>query len=145
MNRNLCQEKPTHEMIEHGSTVMLDFEKLRKIAQCQDPVLPVIVQDVVTKEVLILAYANEAALKHTIESGLATFWSTSRNELWIKGKTSGDELNIVDIRVNCDQNSLLYLVKMAGKGSCHAKDKNGQTYFGCYYRRIVNGRLELVA
>ncbi|MBF0594809.1 MAG: phosphoribosyl-AMP cyclohydrolase [Candidatus Omnitrophica bacterium] len=122
----------------------MDFEKLRKVAACQDPVVPVIVQDTVSKEVLILAYANEQALRHTVESGLATFWSTSRNELWIKGKTSGDELNIVEIRVNCEQNSLLYLVKMAGKGSCHVKDAHGQTRFGCYYRRIKDGRLEMV-
>ncbi len=142
MNRKDCTTAPDHKTLENGSAVLLDFEKLRKIAACEDPVLPVIVQDAATKEVLILAYANEQALRHTLESGLATFWSTSRNELWIKGKTSGDELKIVEVRVNCDQNSLLYLVNMVGRGSCHVKDEKGQTRFGCYYRRIKDGRLE---
>lgn len=144
MDRKNYAGKPDHAMLENGADVLMDFEKLRKVAGCQDPVVPVIVQDAATKEVLILAYANEKALAHTLESGLATFWSTSRNELWIKGKTSGDELKIVDVRVNCEQNSLLYLVTMVGKGSCHVKDASGATRFGCYYRRIRNGKLELV-
>jgi phosphoribosyl-AMP cyclohydrolase len=144
MNRKEYIIPVDHNLLENGDKVLLDFEKLRKVALCQDPVVPVIVQDAVSKDVLILAYANEKALRHTLESGLATFWSTSRNELWIKGKTSGDELNIVEVRVNCEQNSLLYLVRMAGKGSCHVKDSSGQTRFGCYYRRIVAGDLQLV-
>ncbi|MEI6437413.1 MAG: phosphoribosyl-AMP cyclohydrolase [Candidatus Omnitrophota bacterium] len=144
MNRKEFKGTIDHAALENGTAALMDFEKLRKVAECQDPVVPVIVQDAVSKEVLILAYANEKALRHTLESGLATFWSTSRNELWIKGKTSGDELNIVDVRVNCEQNSLLYLVKLAGKGSCHVKDAKGQARFGCYYRRIKNGALEMV-
>jgi phosphoribosyl-AMP cyclohydrolase len=144
MNRKDCTTAPDHKTLENGQDVLLDFEKLCKVATCQDPVVPVIVQDVKTKEVLILAYANEKALRHTLESGLATFWSTSRNELWIKGKTSGDELKIAEVRVNCEQNSLLYLVEMVGRGSCHVKDASGQTRFGCYYRRIKNGKLEIV-
>jgi len=142
MDRKEYKGKIDHAALENGPAILIDFEKLRKVAACEDAVVPVIVQDAVSKEVLILAYANEKALRHTIESGLATFWSTSRNELWIKGKTSGDALDIVEIRVNCEQNSLLYLVKLAGRGSCHVKDSQGQTRFGCYYRRIVDGRLE---
>ena len=142
MNRKDCSSAPDHSTLENGSTILLDFEKLRKVAACPDPVIPVIVQDAKTKEVLILAYANEKALRHTLESGLATFWSTSRNELWIKGKTSGDELRIVEIRVNCEQNSLLYLVQMVGRGSCHVKDAAGQTRFGCYYRKIKGAKFE---
>jgi phosphoribosyl-AMP cyclohydrolase len=130
--------------IENGDIISLDFEKLRKIAERPEAVVPVIVQDFDTKEILLLAYANEKALRATLESGLATFWSTSRNELWIKGKTSGDELKIVEVRVNCDQNSLLYIVKMVAKGSCHVKDPSGKTRFGCYYRRIKNGKLEFI-
>lgn len=131
--------------LEHGDEVMLDFEKLRKIAASDDPVVPVAVQDVDTKEVLIVAYANEQALKHTLETKEATFWSTSRQVLWIKGKTSGDVLKIIEVRVNCEQNSLLYLVKMVGQGSCHTKKTNGRTRFGCYYRRINDaGCLEML-
>ncbi len=144
MNRKDFKGTVDHKVLEDGDQVLVDFEKLRKVAQSPDPVVPVIVQDAGTKEVLILAYANEKALRHTLESGLATFWSTSRNELWIKGKTSGDELKIVEVRVNCEQNSLLYLVRMVGKGSCHVKDASGQTRFGCYYRRIRDGRLEKI-
>ncbi len=144
MNRKEYNGTVTHEVLENGSQAIIDFEKLCKVAQSPDPVVPVIVQDAATKEVLILAYANEKALRHTLESGLATFWSTSRNELWIKGKTSGDELAIVEVRVNCEQNSLLYLVTMKGAGSCHVKDKAGRTRFGCYYRRLAKGGLEFV-
>ncbi len=142
MNRKDFRGEVTHQVLEDGTGVLIDFEKLCKVAQSPDPVVPVIVQDAATKDVLILAYANEKALRHTLESGLATFWSTSRHELWIKGKTSGDELEIVEVRVNCEQNSLLYLVTMKGAGSCHVKDKAGRTRFGCYYRRLVNGGLE---
>ncbi len=136
MNRKDHKGEVTSKVLEDSTALIVDFEKLRKVAECQDPVVPVIVQDADSREVLILAYANERALKHTLESGLATFWSTSRNELWIKGKTSGDELKIVEVRVNCEQNSLLYLVRLVGKGSCHVKDGSGQARFGCYYRRI---------
>ena len=84
-------------------------------------------------------------MKHfpfTIKTGHATFWSTSRNELWEKGATSGDVLEIVEIRVNCEQNSLLYLVRPLGKGACHTKDKNGVARSSCYYRKLVEGKLE---
>jgi phosphoribosyl-AMP cyclohydrolase len=144
MNRKDYKGEVASKLLEDGAEVLIDFEKLKKVAQSPDPVVPVVVQDAKTKEVLILAYANEKALRHTLESGLATFWSTSRNELWIKGKTSGDELFIVDVLVNCEQNSLLYLVNMKAKGSCHTKDAAGQTRYGCYYRRIKNEKLEFV-
>ena len=74
---------------------------------------------------------------------MATFWSTSRNELWIKGATSGDMLELVDVRVNCEQNSLLYMVRLKGEGSCHTKE-NGRARYGCYYRSIDNGNLTFV-
>jgi phosphoribosyl-AMP cyclohydrolase len=144
MNRKDYKGEITPKVLEDGKAILLDFEKLRKVAQSPDAVLPVIVQDANSREVLILAYANEKALKVTLETGLATFWSTSRNELWIKGKTSGDELKIVEVRVNCEQNSLLYLVKMVGKGSCHVKDATGATRFGCYYRKIGKDGLEFM-
>jgi phosphoribosyl-AMP cyclohydrolase len=76
---------------------------------------------------------------------MATFWSTSRNELWIKGKTSGDFLEIVEIRVNCEQNSILYLVTPKGKGACHTKDSTGQARTGCYYRKMSGeGSLDFI-
>ena len=78
--------------LEEGTQLQLDFTKLQKIAQTRAEVVPAIAQDVESGEVLIVGYANELALKTAIEEKKATFWSTSRNELWIKGKTSGDYL-----------------------------------------------------
>jgi phosphoribosyl-AMP cyclohydrolase len=107
--------------------------------------IPVVTQDAQTKEVLILAFANRTAFDETLKSGYATYWSRSRNELWKKGLTSGDLLQVEDIRINCEQNSLLYLVKPLGKGACHAKRSNGNPHTGCYYRRITkDGQLEFV-
>lgn len=135
--------QPNAHLLEEGSELLLDFNKIKQAAS-GEPVVPVAVQDADTKEVLIIAYANEAALKHSLEHGVATFWSTSRNELWIKGATSGDVLQIVEVRVNCEQNSLLYLVRPQGSGACHTKGTDGRARPSCYYRKIVNGKLEFV-
>jgi len=135
----------THEELEEGNALNLDFAKLRKVANCESDVLTAIAQDAQTGEVLIVGYANELALQTARECGMATFWSTSRNELWIKGKTSGDYLKIEDIRINCEQNSILYKVTPAGKGACHTKNQAGIARSGCYYRRLkADGSLEFV-
>ena len=130
--------------LEEGSGLQLDFTKLQRIAKTDSQVVPVVVQDADSKEVLVVAYANQQALDHTLKTGTATFWSTSRNELWIKGATSGDTLQIVDIRVNCEQNSLLYLVRMVGGGVCHTKDAEGHTRKTCYYRSLKDGKLSFL-
>ncbi len=122
--------------IEEGLDLQLDFTKLKKIAQCSEDVIPAIAQCAKTGEVLIVGYVNKLALETAVKEGMATFWSTSRNELWIKGKTSGDYLELVDILVNCEQNSIVYKVNMRGKGSCHTKKADGETRYGCYYRKI---------
>ena len=132
------------KQLEEGSELLLDFDKLAKVSQTGMPVLPVVVQDAETLEVLILAYANKEALRYSLEHGVASFWSTSRNELWVKGATSGDTLQLVEVRVNCEQNSLLYRVKPLGKGACHTKDAAGNTRVSCYYRRIRDGTLEFL-
>ena len=107
--------------------------------------LPVVTQDYTTKEVLILSFVNKEAFDETRRSGYATYWSRSRNELWKKGLTSGDMLKIEDIRINCEQNSLLYLVTPQGKGACHAKKENGMPYSSCYYRTIrLDNTLEII-
>ena len=80
--------------------------------------VPAVVQDVVSKEVLTLAYMNEESLKKSIETKETWFWSRSRGELWHKGETSGNTQQIVDIRYDCDQDALLVLVKPAGP-ACH--------------------------
>ncbi len=131
--------------LEEGSRLQLDFDKLKKVAESGSAVVPAIAQDVDTGEVLIVGYANALALETALRERKATFWSTSRNELWIKGKTSGDYLELEEVRVNCEQNSLLYRVRLAGAGACHTKNAKGQSRHGCYYRRIrSDGSLEFV-
>ena len=125
-----------HHELEEGIILNLDYKKLKKVADCNEDILPAIAQDAETGEVLIVGYANKLALDTARKEKMATFWSTSRNELWIKGKTSGDFLEIVEICVNCEQNSILYKVIPKGKGACHTKDKSGKARTGCYYRSI---------
>ena len=127
-----------HHELEEGHELALDFTKLKKVADCGEDLVPAVAQDASTGEVLIVGYANQLALETTLKEEMATFWSTSRNELWIKGKTSGDYLQLVEVRVNCEQNSLLYKVKPVGKGACHTKNENGSPRSGCYYRAIDN-------
>ena len=121
--------------LEEGTAVTLDFGKLAKIDHSQR-VVPVVLQHADTKEVLYLAYANDLALAETLKTRRAVLWSTSRNELWRKGETSGDFLDLVDVRINCEQNSLLYVVRPVKKGCCHTKDSHGATRETCYYRRL---------
>ena len=125
-----------HTDLEEGTDLTLDFTKLLKIGDGGHHVVPVAVQDADTGEVLIVAYANEAALQATLERREAVFYSTSRNEIWHKGATSGDTLAIVDVAVNCEQNSLLYRVRPNGQGACHTKGADGVARAGCYYRTI---------
>ena len=132
------------DQLEEGTQLSIDFTKLQQSGQTDARVVPVAVQDAESKEVLIVAYANEEALQHTLTHGVATFWSTSRNELWIKGATSGDTLHIEEIRVNCEQNSLLYIVRPQGTGACHTLNAQGESRTGCYYRRLHHGKLAFV-
>ncbi len=131
-----------HEL-EEGSRLALDFGKLRKVAEGAADVVPAVAQDADSGAVLIIGYVNAKALDTARREGMVTFWSTSRNELWVKGKTSGDFLEIVEIRVNCEQNSILYRCRPKGKGACHTKDATGNPRRGCFYRRILSdGTLE---
>ena len=136
-----AREELTHEELEEGGVLALDFGKLEKVAACGQDLVPVAVQDADSGEVLIVAYANAEALEYTRREGVAAFWSTSRNELWVKGATSGDVLELVEIRVNCEQNSLLYRVHCKGQGACHTRDERGCSRAGCYYRRLADDGL----
>ena len=125
--------------LEEGTRVTLDFRKLAKIATAGEHaqlVVPVVLQHADTREVLYVAYANDLALAETLKTRRAVLWSTSRNELWRKGETSGDVLELVDVRVNCEQNSLLYVVRPTRGGCCHTKDSRGHTRETCYYRTL---------
>jgi phosphoribosyl-AMP cyclohydrolase len=91
--------------------------------------IPVVVQDVNTKEVLMVAYANEEAIRKTLETGYAHYWSRSRKKLWMKGETSGNVQRVVEIRVDCDGDALLYLVEQKGV-ACHTGN------YSCFYRKL---------
>jgi len=121
--------------LEEGMGLRLDFAKIAKIARVCPEVIPVALQNADTREVILVAYTNEIAMKKTLESGTVVLWSTSRNELWEKGKTSGETFELVEAFVNCEQNSLVYTVRPRRGGICHTKNQKGQPR-NCYYRRI---------
>ena len=122
-------------LLEEGNQLQLDFSKIAKVAaKCPD-VIPVAVQNVDTKEVILVAYVNETALEKAISTRTAVFWSTSRNELWEKGKSSGEIFDLLEIYVNCEQNSLLYIVRPRKCAICHTKNQTGVAR-NCYYRRL---------
>lgn len=124
--------------LEEGDELLIDFDK-------RGGFVPAVVQDVADGRILMLAYVNRPALQTTLEKGMATFWSTSRNELWTKGETSGDFLKIVDIYTDCDQDALIYRVQPQGGGACHTRDpQSGRTRSSCFYRKInlSNGSLQ---
>jgi len=94
-----------------------------------DGLVPAVAQDADSGEVLMLAYASPEALEHTRETGRAHYYSRSRDELWEKGATSGHVQRVEEVRVDCDADTLLYLVKQEG-GACHTGHRS------CFYRTI---------
>lgn len=78
-----------------------------------------VAQDYKTKEILMLAYMSKESLKMTLESRIMTYYSRSRNEIWIKGETSGNKQIVKNIFYDCDKDALLFLVEQTGKGACH--------------------------
>lgn len=119
--------------IEEGTELRLDFTKIDRATGSH--VIPCAVQNADTSEVILVAYVNEAALQRSIETRSAVFWSTSRNELWEKGATSGESFELVDVRVNCEQNSLLFIVRPRRGGICHTRN-HAQAPRNCFYRRL---------
>ncbi len=110
------------------------MELLKEIKFDQNGLVPAVLQDNNTKKVLMVAYMNEESLKMTLESGKATFYSRSRNELWIKGATSGNYMNVVSVDVDCDADCLLVSVNPDGP-ACHTGKES------CFYRRVNEGKL----
>jgi phosphoribosyl-AMP cyclohydrolase len=124
--------------LEEGTRLALDFGKLASVAATGARVVPVVLQDADSGEVLFVGFANEEALEASLRERIAVLWSTSRNELWRKGATSGDVLELAEIRVNCEQNSLLYLVRRTTGGACHTLSDSGSARPSCYYRAITD-------
>jgi phosphoribosyl-AMP cyclohydrolase len=104
----------------------LDFNKL-------DGLVAAVIQDHATARVLMVGFMNEEAWKKTVATGHATFFSRSRNKLWLKGETSGHRLLVKEIRTDCDQDAVLIKVEALGPGVCH----NG--FESCFYRELQNG------
>jgi len=128
--------------LEEGNKLTLDFGKIGKIADhCRD-VIPVAVQNIDTHEVILVAYTNERAFRESVRTGNLVLWSTSRNELWEKGKTSGETFELLEAYVNCEQNSLVYKVRPRKGAICHTNNRSGQPR-NCYYRRIRLDTLDL--
>lgn len=123
---------------EEGLALRLDFTKLNDVASTGQLVVPVVLQHADSGDVLFIGYANREALQATLDEGRAVLWSTSRNELWRKGATSGDVLALVDLRVNCEQNSVLYRVRPVATGVCHTVGADGTHRPTCYYREITS-------
>lgn len=92
--------------------------------------IPAVVQDINTGTVLMVAFMNKAAWDMTRKTGLATYFSRSRNTLWVKGKTSGHLQRVREIRLDCDNDTVLLKVEQAGGAACHTG------YYSCFYKRI---------
>ena len=95
-----------------------------------------------TREVIQVAYTNEFAMKKAFAERMLVLWSTSRKVLWEKGKTSGETFDLLEARVNCEQNSLVYIVRPKRGAICHTKNQKGEPR-NCYYRRINLDTCEL--
>lgn len=104
-------------------------------AKTTDGLLPAIVQDYQTKEVLMLAYINKEAWEKTQETGKAHYWSRSRNQLWLKGETSGHVQIIQAILVDCDDDTVIYQVEQLGGAACHTGHRS------CFFRRLQGNDL----
>lgn len=111
--------------------IALNFEKC-------DGLIPTIVQDYETGEVLMLAFMNKEAWQETLETGKATFWSRTRQELWVKGKTSGHVQLVKEIRVDCDDDTVLLQVEQIGGAACHTG------YASCFFKKVEAGSVQIV-
>ena len=96
-----------------SDAIMIDFEKMGGL-------VPGMVQDARTGQLLMLGFLNEKSYRHTLDTGFVTFWSRTRNKLWMKGETSGNRLRVVSASTDCDNDALLFRVEVEGDGLvCH--------------------------
>jgi len=110
--------------------IQLDFKKTGGL-------VPAIAQDNETGEVLMLAYMNQQAFDATLSTGKATYYSRSRQTLWVKGETSGNVQLVKEIRLDCDDDTLLLKVEQLGGAACHTGHRS------CFYKRIENGTIRI--
>ena len=115
---------------------MLALENLKYDA---NGLIPAVVQDTENGDVLMVAYMNKESVEATVSTGRATFWSRSRQQFWIKGETSGHHQHLVELRVDCDRDSLLARLRQVGP-ACHTNRQS------CYFTAIRNGaEVEIMA
>lgn len=112
--------------------IELDF------AKSDDGLLPAIVQDGASGEVLMLAFINELAWRETLATGKAHYWSRSRQQLWLKGESSGHVQMVEEILVDCDQDTVVFKVKQLGGAACH------KGYKSCFFRRVKDDKLQTI-
>ena len=105
----------------------LDFTKLNGLVTA-------VIQDHLTNRVLMVGFMNEEAFRKTVETGYVTFFSRSRNKLWLKGETSGHKILVKELSTDCDHDALLIKVEALGPGVCH------DGYQSCFYRRLEDGK-----
>jgi phosphoribosyl-AMP cyclohydrolase len=103
-------------------------EELDAVAFDRDGLVPAIVQEEGTREVLMVGWMNREALERTLATGRTWFWSRSRQEFWCKGETSGDRQYVRDARYDCDMDVLLFVVEQEGRGACHTGERS------CFFR-----------
>ncbi len=115
------------------TTIAVLSDELALVKYDADGLVPAIVQEQATGQVLMMAWMTEATLRQTLETGRATFWSRSRQEVWIKGETSGDRQWVREAYYDCDGDALLLVIDQEGKGACHTGARS------CFYRRFGTG------
>ena len=128
-------------MILVKAKVLLVWNKISGFDR-ENKVIPVAVQNFTTKEVILIAYTNEEAFLETVRTKKLVLWSTSRNKLWFKGAESGNTFTVVNIFVNCEQNSLVYSVTPDKGNICHTSC-NGVPN-NCYYRELDMDTMKLI-
>lgn len=116
-----------------GTPISYTSEEIAALRWNADGLLPAIVQERATGQVLMLAWMNEAALRRTLEEGRSVFWSRSRQELWRKGDTSGDRQWVREARYDCDGDVVLLVVDQEGDGACHTGERS------CFFRTFGGG------
>jgi phosphoribosyl-AMP cyclohydrolase len=110
--------------------IQLDFKKTGGL-------IPAIVQDEASGEILMLAYMNQQAFEATLSTGKATYYSRSRKTLWVKGETSGNVQLVKEIRIDCDNDAILLKVEQLGRAACHTGHRS------CFYKKVENGSIRI--
>jgi phosphoribosyl-AMP cyclohydrolase len=111
--------------------IALDFDKLGGL-------VPAVAQDYRTGEVLMVAFMNQAAWESTLRTGRATYYSRSRNCLWVKGETSGNVQLVKEIRIDCDNDAIVLKIEQIGAAACHTGHRS------CFHKQVIDGSVQVL-